>query len=244
VTFTTWRAVGRLGESPNNWKHFGPEPQAQYSVISVLVRQQTVTWGGWTWPSGQRRCLGRGLRVGVPGTPPFWRTGGVLYGTELGSVTLKRVGLFCFPIKHSTHTLVLTRSFTRSTFSRHPPFTQYPFPSRSLVRDGPTTVVHTCLGSSYLIAHVLHCPPGPPPPAHSIIIGPAVINTQAAARRNQYHDLLDDAHHDRRCEHRRCVVETPPMHAPSRSPSSPPPPFNKTKMTSFAVLAVSSAASP
>jgi hypothetical protein len=30
--------------------------------------------------------------------------GGVLYGTELGSVTLKRVGLFCFPIKHSTHT--------------------------------------------------------------------------------------------------------------------------------------------
>jgi len=23
--------------------------QAQYSVISVLVRQETVTWGGWTW---------------------------------------------------------------------------------------------------------------------------------------------------------------------------------------------------
>jgi hypothetical protein len=34
-----------------------------------------------------------------------WHAGGVLYGTELGSVTLKRVGLFCFPIKHSTHTL-------------------------------------------------------------------------------------------------------------------------------------------
>jgi hypothetical protein len=31
--------------------------------------------------------------------------GGVLYGTELGSVTLKRIGFFCFPIKHSTHTL-------------------------------------------------------------------------------------------------------------------------------------------
>jgi hypothetical protein len=27
-----------------------------------------------------------------------------LTGKELGSVTLKRVGLFCFPIKHSTHT--------------------------------------------------------------------------------------------------------------------------------------------
>jgi len=33
--------------------------------------------------------------------------------------------------------------------------------------------VHTCLSSSYLIVHVLHCPP--PPPAHSFIIGPAVI---------------------------------------------------------------------
>jgi hypothetical protein len=33
--------------------------------------------------------------------------GGVLYGTELGSVTLKRVGLFCFPIKHSTHCMQL-----------------------------------------------------------------------------------------------------------------------------------------
>jgi len=30
--------------------------------------------------------------------------GGVLYGTELGLVTLTRIGFFCFPIKHSTHT--------------------------------------------------------------------------------------------------------------------------------------------
>ncbi len=30
--------------------------------------------------------------------------GGGLYGMELGSVTLKRIGFFCFPIKHSTHT--------------------------------------------------------------------------------------------------------------------------------------------
>jgi hypothetical protein len=29
---------------------------------------------------------------------------GALYGTELGSVTLKRIGFFCFPIKYSTHT--------------------------------------------------------------------------------------------------------------------------------------------
>jgi hypothetical protein len=26
-----------------------------------------------------------------------------LYGMELGSVTLKRIGFFCFPSKHSTH---------------------------------------------------------------------------------------------------------------------------------------------
>ena len=35
-------SCGRLGESSNTWKHFGPEPtKAQYSVISVLVRQET-----------------------------------------------------------------------------------------------------------------------------------------------------------------------------------------------------------
>ena len=38
-------------------------------------------------------------------------------------------------------------------------------------------LVHTGLGSWYLIAHVLHCPL--PPPAHSFIIGPAVISTHA-----------------------------------------------------------------
>jgi hypothetical protein len=32
-----------------------------------------------------------------------------------------------------------TRSFTRSPSSRHPPFTQYPFPSPSLVRDAQTS---------------------------------------------------------------------------------------------------------
>jgi hypothetical protein len=31
---------------------------------------------------------------------------GVLYGMELGSVTLKRIGFFCFPIKHSTSQLI------------------------------------------------------------------------------------------------------------------------------------------
>ena len=38
-----------------------------------------------------------------------------------------------------------------------------------------TGLIHTGLGSSSLIAHVLHSPP--PPPVNSFIIGPAVINT-------------------------------------------------------------------
>jgi len=40
-------------------------------------------------------------------------------------------------------------------------------------------LIHTGLGLSSLIAHVLHSPP--PPPANSFIIGPAVINTHFLA---------------------------------------------------------------
>jgi len=32
----------------------------------------------------------------------------VLTLTVIGSVTLKRIGFFCFPIKHSTHTPVVS----------------------------------------------------------------------------------------------------------------------------------------
>jgi hypothetical protein len=40
---------------------------------------------------------------------------GALYGMELGSVTLKRIGFFCFPIKHSTHTLTFKVKNKQST---------------------------------------------------------------------------------------------------------------------------------
>ena len=58
-----------------------------------------------------------------------------------------------------------------------PSFPQSPYrdPPRSLVHDMMSGLIHTDLGSSSLIAHVLHSPP--PPPANSFIIGPAVINT-------------------------------------------------------------------
>jgi hypothetical protein len=66
----------KLGESPNTWKHFGPKPtQVLNSVISVLLRQETATWR-----TREELC------------------------TVRNSVTLKRIGFFCFPIKHSTRT--------------------------------------------------------------------------------------------------------------------------------------------
>ncbi len=56
---------------------------------------------------------------------------------------------------------------------RPPPFTQYPSPSRSLVRDGQTSPHKPRL----VVPHST-CPSlSPSPPAHSFIIGPAVINT-------------------------------------------------------------------
>ena len=57
---------------------------------------------------GRRLCLGpvTGITGGGSGYAAILaHAGGVLYGTELGSVTLKRIGFFCFPIKHSTHTV-------------------------------------------------------------------------------------------------------------------------------------------
>ena len=48
---------------------------------------------------------GRGITGGGSGYAAILaHAGGALYGMELGSVTLKRIGFFCFPIKHSTHT--------------------------------------------------------------------------------------------------------------------------------------------
>jgi hypothetical protein len=54
---------------------------------------------------------GRGITGGGSGYAVLLaHAEGVLYGMELGSVTLKRIGFFCFPIKHSTHTRVYISS--------------------------------------------------------------------------------------------------------------------------------------
>ena len=70
------------------------------------------------------------------------------------------------------HTSPHTHLHTLSS-SRHPPFTQYLFPLRSLVRDGQTSPHMPRL----VVPHST-CPSlTPSPPAHSFITGPAVINT-------------------------------------------------------------------
>ena len=66
-----------------------------------------MTWGGWTWRLDLAMDSGRGITGGGSGYAALLaHAEGALYGTDLGSVTLERVGLFCFPIKHSTHTWV------------------------------------------------------------------------------------------------------------------------------------------
>jgi len=81
------RFCSRLGESPNTWKHFGPEPtQVLNSVISVLLRQEPATWGGLDLGSAGvwERDYGWGVRV----RRPFGARGrsSVRYGTRLGDL--------------------------------------------------------------------------------------------------------------------------------------------------------------
>ena len=76
----------RLGESPNTWKHFGPEPtQVLNSVISVLLRQETATWGGLDLVSDGFSDSGSRITGGGSGFAALLaHAGGVVYGTELG----------------------------------------------------------------------------------------------------------------------------------------------------------------
>ena len=56
----TRNGLGLVRNGLVNRDHFGPE---RTRAIESQHR-----------PPGQLRCLGGGLRVGGPGTPPFWRT--------------------------------------------------------------------------------------------------------------------------------------------------------------------------
>jgi hypothetical protein len=77
----------------------------------------------------------------------------------------------CRGLRHSSPPSA--RSFSRSHSSHPPPFTHYPFPPRSLVRDGQTSPLRP-----RLVVSRSTCPPlSPSPHANSFVIGTAVINT-------------------------------------------------------------------
>jgi hypothetical protein len=66
---------------------------------------------------------------------------------------------------------------TRSRSSRHPPFTHYPFPLRSLVCGGQPSPHKPRL----VVSHST-CPPlSSSPHAHSFVLGTAVINTHTVS---------------------------------------------------------------
>ncbi len=84
------------------------------------------------------------------------------------STELVRVGVWVWDWIHSH-----TPPRTRSPSSRHPLFTHYPFPPRSLVCGGQASPHKPRL----VVSHST-CPPlSSSPHAHSFVIGPAVINT-------------------------------------------------------------------
>jgi hypothetical protein len=77
---------------------------------------------------------------------------------------------------------------TRSPSSRHPPFTHYPFPLRSLVCGGQPS-----LHKPRLVVSHITCPPlSSSPHAHSFVLGTAVINTHTPCQ----HCCLPPSPHD------------------------------------------------
>jgi len=90
--FTTWDPVAGSGRAPIPGNISGrsrPRNNTQCSCNAVGR------------PPGQRWILERGLRVGSGYAALLAHAGGALYGTELGLVTSKRVGLAFSCIRES-----------------------------------------------------------------------------------------------------------------------------------------------
>ena len=96
--FTTWDSVAGSGRAPIPGNISGrSRPRNSHTQCSCSAVGR---------PPG-RAAMDSGTRITGGGSgyaAILAHAGGVLYGMELGSVTLKRIGFFCFPIKHSTHT--------------------------------------------------------------------------------------------------------------------------------------------
>jgi hypothetical protein len=81
---------------------------------------------------------------------------------------------------------------TRSPSSRHPPFTHYPFPLRSLVCGGQPSPHKPRL----VLSHST-CPPlSSSPHAHSFVLGTAIINTTQCVHREFLRLLFLQAHRE------------------------------------------------
>jgi hypothetical protein len=96
---------------------------------------------------------------------------------------------------------------TRSPSSRHPPFTHYPFPLRSLVCGGQPSPHKPRL----VVSHST-CPPlSSSPHAHSIVLGTTVINTHTHTPSEAHTSMrIDIAPHKR-------PLKKFPHHAPDPS---------------------------
>jgi len=90
---------------------------------------------------------------------------------------------------------------TRSPSSRHPPFTHYPFPPRSLVCGGQPSPHKPRL----VVSHSTCSPLSSSPHAHSFVIGPAVINTHICRSANKIHLSSETI----RLEETACTARTP-----------------------------------
>ena len=106
--FTTWDSVSGSGRAPIPGNISGrSDPGSELSHLVLACHcsakpERPRPGEVWTWAA-----MDSGSRITGGGSgyaALLAHAGGALYGTELGSVTLKRISFFCFPNKHSTHT--------------------------------------------------------------------------------------------------------------------------------------------
>jgi hypothetical protein len=119
---------------------------SRHFLVDILCRVPRLSRLSTGFPS-QKFLPGVPLTVTGPGTYSSFgpHTGSLMsahLSRLLGYASFSDICGACFGFGSGFgigFTLLLTRSFTRSSSSRHPPFTQYPFPSRSLVRGEQTS---------------------------------------------------------------------------------------------------------
>ena len=96
-----------------------------------------------------------------------------MFGPNRGTVTLKRIGFFCFPIKHSTHTLI---SQHLSTFIRVGNLTPLECLVEAVDLRKDEFAVVVVLGACGLRLRVCACIAAALPPAPSNDANPQVAN--------------------------------------------------------------------